>query len=1477
MLTENMTNDDILLPDESEDSESLDWLLEEDFEEQGDTLFALSEDTFDSTLSESDLLMANRPMARGDTEADSLETFVEEEIVLGSVGESSDIYNNGSDVQSTLVDVQHEATYEAVAIAHGQSSSTSLQQDNGFGIDDGSDFLGLTDDDDMGEKPLVLQRLGARPELPSSTMREDPLVEDEPAQLAGAEESTTLKEGDFVIEELMSDAVEDLVLHDDFCHEIEEPEFDLELETTIQRQESEEPLASLKEATEIQSIQTVEELELDALSDSATIEMRVDDHLSDVLPSSSQSVAELLTPVIELSASVDSAQDAFDLGSFEDGDLLDGGHESDASNHIEGVCLEDINEVDIESLGVERVEGVAPLDPSPFDEIDYHEDFDQFEMDTVGVVSVPAISEILAPLMTSITNSIVSRLNSLQEPPESVQAELVVVADAADVEARQTDGYVPLESLGIELPADLNRLGRLEIEAIWVRLVRLATGQYCNNLFLNPADTAGDDEALAESQREESANEYALFLDDEELDEDFFAESNSLPDIVNRQNVIDDVDLEDFPISDSANDQDFDEAIDFSDLAVVTETLYTASNDNELLDAGPIAALQDGVEDIFGSNLDHEFDEELRVEDGDEEELFASLSMGESALDDICGIAPDAFEDAGSSFDTVSDLLVRDGSDERQNVIGVVTKESQNNSWCIPENISFSVASQDGSEILCEFLDTFVEETAGELEKLEEAFAGWEQSFDTRVLPDSVLRILHTIKGIAKGVGLQCYGTLIHNFETLLEQVEIPAKGAQDPYFRIVNVWLNAAVQGFEHVAGSRADIQSALPAQAVDAFAQLSDSATVQAPTLVVTENVAAGQPFSTGPEGRQEPENPTKPDVVPDSSVKPLADQQSIRMTADAVDHLMNLTNQAQQLGVRSSQSAVRSKLATSELYARLSSVRTNVNQIADKALLNVTAKGGVQNSKLDALEMDQYSEIQEAANILREGVEDISELIAQTNRQNSMVEALLKQQASVISSLRGSIQATRVIPVSRLMPSLRRIIRTVSADLGKAVTFRVLQEIGSLDRDSHGRCQTILEHMVRNALDHGIESAEQRVIAGKPANGQITIDVRKEGSDYVISLSDDGRGMDPEALREAAFKRGLDVDVDALTDEDALKLIFHRGFSTATTLSEVSGRGVGMDVVMAEVQQLGGSIDISSELGRGTTFSIRVPSNLTVNGALLVTAAEESYAIPLDGLIAVEHVPVEDFFEAVSKRSTLSLFGLNCEPTYLASLCSGKNLPERNTWGATVPVIVAGNDRRTMAIAIDDVKQALELVIRSLGSQFASVPGLAGGATTADGQAIVALDLNSLVESIGDESQSAISDTSEARERMLVAVVDDSRTQRMVATSQFDKLGVETVTAENGLIAIDQLNNSHRLPDVVLLDIEMPVKDGIQTLREIRKSPRLCHIPVIMVTSRTGAKHRRLAEEAGCNEFMGKPFNFPLLVERINSLTGHELQLN
>lgn len=923
----------------------------------------------------------------------------------------------------------------------------------------------------------------------------------------------------------------------------------------------------------------------------------------------------------------------------------------------------------------------------------------------------------------------------------------------------------------------------------------------------------------------------------------------------------------------------------FDSLVVEEDVAHEAAFAIELQEAEvllPVEPPVDEIEDMFAvfdqdifageSGVEAQSTEETSAEDIDA--LFDELGEAAATGDDICGL--DAQEVVES---IVHEEAAAETTHGLQDIEVAAAATADDLSWCIPQGIKFSYSSPSSGEIFAEFLDAFLDEGSSELEKLEDAVSIWEAEPQSPAAYSTVTRVLHTIKGIAKGVGLHYYGALIHNFETLLESMPRPQADDEQLYFRIVNAWLDAAVRGIEHVRDQRVDINSEFPQLSPARVEPVIDA--VPAEPEQPAEAVAKSEPEPTAPpvESAADAKRRRQLDKkLADEGAKALAAQQSVRITSEKLDLLLNLTNQAQQLGVRTAQSAVRNKRASAELQGRLSSVRAHIADIADGALFNVTARGGATHSaELDALEMDRYSELQEAANILREGVEDLADLIEIASRHNSQSEALLKQQATVISSIGSSIRAARVVPASRLMPGLRRLVRTVSNDLSKDVQFKVAGEVGTLDRDDYARCQTILEHMVRNALDHGIETASERKKAGKAATGKITVDVKMAGADSVIVLRDDGRGIDPQVMRDSALRKGLDVDVESLSDEEAMNLIFHKGFSTAQTLSQISGRGVGMDIVLSELQQMGGDIRIESELGCGTAFHIRIPSNVAVNGALLVTTGDNSYAVPLGGVIVVDYLPVADFFAAVEQDTTLTVSGMECEPAYLGTLCNGDSLPDRKLWRSSVPIIVAGTEERRMAIAIDDVEEALELVIRSLGVQFASVPGLAGAATTADGDAVVALDLNMLVASLGNRKGTTLAIKSESEERLLALVVDDSRTQRMVATSQLESAGAETVTAENGAVAIDLLNTAERLPDVILLDVEMPVQDGIQTLREIRKSARFKHIPVIMVTSRTGSKHRTMAEQAGCNGYMGKPFNFPMLLGQINDLTGHKLEIS
>ena len=1302
----NLTDATSDTAEEGKDS-TLEWLLDMDMSEPQESLFTVDAGEYTQQgLSQYEAEVAARPLTRGKHGADDFASYVGEEIVISSETESSDIYNTAPDLHEHRNGNGSAHVVETMAIDYSRHAAVDNQQ-TGRCLEEGMDILGLSSDDDMGEKYLVLKKVKHTRVEPPKPLADSPLMPELPR---------------------------------------------------------EEPLM-LSQAPALRLVSAPGER---AVANENAVPGSVADAVA----------AENLNEYIHQVKAPTSEQEF-------DSYLLNG---------------EQLPETAFspEQFLVEHGPGVVPVDSSPQQAVDFHEDF----------LAMPGFGESLVEGIELDAEPSSEWLGAVQPiASESVNEELATAPPMLEGKVDAVTAEAPMGELFAADSPDI------DLEAEFSRAQHHSTGADIDEVFADlgfTGDAVGSD-------------------------------------------------------ADSGDIDSLDLSADF-DLVTDEEVIQGFAEEAE--------QLQVFEEDIFAGDFLGSMESAEETPAEDIEALFDSLGKDVPDHGEICGLDVDEFSIASGAGVEQTAVAPTAGLESQNERIHASVEPvhspaaSQDNAWCVPQGIAFSYASKSSGEIFSDFLDAFIEEGSSELEKLEDAIGLWEKDIDSEAPYVTVTRVLHTIKGIAKGVGLQFYGTLIHNFETLLESLPRPQGAAPTDYFRIVNVWLDAAVRGLDFVQANRTDIVSEFPLQTgrLDTLAEAAVTAQVDAPAEAAVVTPTTGQQVRSQRVAKQ----------LADDGAKALAAQQTVRITSEKLDHMLNLANQAQQLGVRTAQSAGRGKRTTAEMQTRLASVRAHIAGIADRALRTVTARGVQGSTEMDALEMDQYTELQEAANILREGVEDLADLVDFASRQNAQVEALLKQQGGVIASIGSSIRAARVVPVSRLIPGLRRLVRTVSNDLGKDVSLQVLNELGTLDRDDFGRCQTILDHMVRNALDHGIECSDQRAAAGKAATGRVSIDIRKAGADAIITLADDGRGIDPEAMRESALKKGLDIEVDALSDADAQRLIFHKGFSTAAAVSQISGRGVGMDIVLSEIQQMGGDIQIESVVGRGTSFHIRIPSSVTVNGALLVTAAEQSYAIPLGGLIAVEQVPVDEFLKAVEAGTTLSLAGLECEPAYLGTLCQGQRLPEKKVWGASIPVIIAGPAARKMAIAVDDVEEALELVIRSLGVQFSTVPGVAGAATTADGEAIVALDLNLLVASAGDGQNSQVSVGSEREESLLALVVDDSRTQRMVATSQLETVGVETVTAENGAVAIDLLNCAERLPDIILLDVEMPVKDGIQTLREIRKSVRYSHIPVIMITSRTGLKHRALAQAAGCNGYMGKPFNFRMLIGQINELTGHRLQL-
>ena len=470
------------------------------------------------------------------------------------------------------------------------------------------------------------------------------------------------------------------------------------------------------------------------------------------------------------------------------------------------------------------------------------------------------------------------------------------------------------------------------------------------------------------------------------------------------------------------------------------------------------------------------------------------------------------------------------------------------------------------------------------------------------------------------------------------------------------------------------------------------------------------------------------------------------------------------------------------------------------------------------------------------------------------------------------------TRMVPFERLVPRLRRIVRQVAGELGKQVEFLVGNATGEMDRSVLERIVAPLEHMLRNAVDHGIESQQARRAAGKPEQGTIRLDLAREGGDIVLTLSDDGAGINLAAVRRKAIERGLLAPQNDLTDHEILQFILEAGFSTAERVTQISGRGVGMDVVHSEVKQLGGSMSIESTQGQGSRFLIRLPFTVSVNRALMVYSGEDLYAIPLntiEGIVRVSPYELEAYYQPDAPRFEYA--GQTYELRYLGELLNNGQQPKLVGQSLPLPVILVRSKEHSVAVQVDSLAGSREIVVKSLGPQFAGVHGISGATILGDGRVVVILDLLATIRVLHahlltqqrPQQLPQLPETVEveADRPLLVMVVDDSVTVRKVTSRLLERNGMNVLTAKDGVDAITQLQE--RRPDIMLLDIEMPRMDGFEVAALVRHDERLKDLPIIMITSRTGEKHRDRALAIGVNEYLGKPYQESVLLEHIQRL--------
>ena len=608
-------------------------------------------------------------------------------------------------------------------------------------------------------------------------------------------------------------------------------------------------------------------------------------------------------------------------------------------------------------------------------------------------------------------------------------------------------------------------------------------------------------------------------------------------------------------------------------------------------------------------------------------------------------------------------------------------------------------------------------------------------------------------------------------------------------------------------------------------------------------------------------------------------------IRISGGLIEHMINLSGE-------SAINRARIDMGMSSLTTSIEEMGTTVQRLADQLrrmeieleaqILSQIDDELVNHEGFDPLEMDQYSSLNQLSKSLTESASDLVDINHTLLEKMRDSESLLLQLSRTQTELQDGLMNSRMVPFTRLTPRLERIVRQTANELNKSVDLKIINADDEMDRTILERITSPLEHMLRNAVDHGIETVATRLEAGKERSGQITLEVLREGSEIIIQLTDDGRGIDVEAVRNKAISQGLiDAEDSSLSDLDIMQYIFNAGLSTSKQVTQISGRGVGMDVVISEIRQLGGAVSVVSELGKGSRFTMRVPLTVAVSDALVVRAADRYYAIPLAQIERVVRISPERIYDYYqSGAATLNFEDNDYRVRYLNEILSGNKLNELvvNT-NTSVPLIIIKNrSGQNMALQVDQIAGSrIEVVVKPLGQQFSNLSGISAATIMGGGSVMLILDLIALMRNaaLGREvAKSAISVRSSTESKITVLVVDDSVTVRKVTSRFLERQGFNVVLAKDGIDALEILQET--TPDLMLLDIEMPRMDGFEVASQVRHNRRLQQLPIIMITSRTGEKHRERDFEIGVNDYMGKPFQENQLLNKIQGLLGIEASL-
>ena len=770
------------------------------------------------------------------------------------------------------------------------------------------------------------------------------------------------------------------------------------------------------------------------------------------------------------------------------------------------------------------------------------------------------------------------------------------------------------------------------------------------------------------------------------------------------------------------------------------------------------------------------------------------------------------------------------------------------------------VAADQAFDVMDDVDDTilpiFLEEANELFPQAGEELRSWRRTPDDADCAAQLRRTLHTLKGSARMAGAMRLGELAHRMESRLSFNDAPVAASVE-LFEALDTDLDRISFVLDALREGRANVPLPWLADASAATAPV-DGAQSHVPTDATVVAPAAEATASPTAAARIEHEVDAKA---------------MLRVRAYIVDQLVNEAGEVAIARARVEGELRALKANLLELTGSVIRLRSQVREIELQAETQIQSRMSQVNpgrEDFDPLELDRYTRFQELTRSFAEGVNDVSTVQQALLKNLDDADAALLAQARLSREMQQRLFAIRTVPFNSLSERLYRILRKTARELDKRVNLEIHGGQTELDRSVLEKLVGPLEHLLRNALDHGIESRAARIATGKSETGEVALTVRQIGNEIAIEIADDGRGIDFERVRERAVTLGLLKTTAEPTIHELVECLFHPGFSTASSVTQISGRGIGMDVVRNEVVALGGRVDVHTQPGKGTRFNLFLPLTLAVAQAVLVRAGGRLWAIPAPMVEQVQQIK-PDVLRTLYADGQVHWRGrawpFHYLPRLLGDAASAPDLARYNA------VLLVRSGQGTSAVHVDEMVGNQEVVVKNIGPQLARVSGISGATVLGTGEIVLIINPVQLAqrpgvihydpakdERLGAERRSAAS----GPPRKLIMVVDDSLTVRKFTTRLLTREGFEVITARDGVDALKVLTD--HTPDAILLDIEMPRMDGFEFAKTMKSDAKSAHIPIIMITSRTADKHRNRARELGVDGFLGKPYQEDELLQTL-----------